>query len=123
METRLYFLVGDALANAGSGAVVALVSTALFGDAWPLAVGMIAGMLVGGIVAVPLAMVASVCFGAFEVMLPVMTTGMFVGMMTSMEQASSDATIARGAGLGLGVLVVTYVFNTYLRAKGGTWTF
>ena len=122
METRPYFLFGDIVTNAGCGAVVALVCTTAFGDGWPTLVAMVLGMVAGGVVSIPLAMLAVTLFGAMEVMLPVMTTGMLVGMMASSRSVAPGVAAMGGALAGLGVLFVTYLLNARLRAKGNTWT-
>ena len=122
MERRPYFIIGDLLTNAVAGAVVALICTAVFGPAWPLAVAMVAGMFVGSVVGMILAALASVAFGAFEVMLPVMTTGMLVGMLAAPRAVPSPDAAAGGALVGVGVLAVTYLLNARIHRQGGTWT-
>jgi len=121
METRLYFIAGDVLANAGAGAGAVVVCTALLGETWPPA-AMILGMIIGGAVAMLLGMLASLLFGAFEVMLPVMTTGMLAGMMASMQAVPVNVAATRGAVAGIGILVVTYLLNARLRRETGPWT-
>lgn len=122
METRFYFVIGDVLANAGAGAIVAVVCSALLGEAFPLAVAMPVGMIAGGIVAMPVGMLAASLFGAFEVILPVMTTGMLVGMVASMSGAAWVVMAVRGAVVGIGVLVATYLLNARLRGRRDVWT-
>ena len=121
METRLYFIAGDVLANAVAGAVAVVVCTALLGETWPPA-AMILGMMIGGAVAMLLGMFASLLFGVFEVMLPVMTTGMLAGMMASMQAVPVNVAATRGAVAGIGILVVTYLLNARLRRETGPWT-
>ena len=123
MERRLYFLLGDLVSNAGVGALVGLAVAALVGDTWPPVLGMVAGMLAGGVVALPAAVVLSVPFGAMELMLPVMVTGMTSGMLLGMLAAMGAmgamprGTAAElGAIMGLVVLLITYGLNAYTRA-------
>ena len=121
MEKRPYFLIGDLLTNGVTGAVVALVCTSLFSDAWPHLPAMVAGMFVGSAVGMLLATLASVALGAFEVMLPVMTTGMLVGMLSATSAAALPEAAAAGALVGVGVLVLTYLLNARIHRQGGTW--
>lgn len=44
MEQRPYFILGDAFVNSVTGALVALVCTALFGPAWNMWLSMLVGM-------------------------------------------------------------------------------
>ena len=61
----------------------------------------------GGLVAMPVGMSASLLFGAFEVVLPVMTTGMLGGMVTPMGDPPLTEAAARGAAVGIGVLAAS----------------
>lgn len=126
MERRLYFLIGDIISNAGAGALVALGVAAFIDPAWFTIVAMAVGMLVGGIGAIPIAMAASIPFGAFEVMVPVMTTGMVsgmaVGMVAAVRTLDLGPAAALGAGSGLVVLAGLYTLNARIRRKGVAWT-
>ncbi len=121
MERRWYFLFGDLVSNAGVGALIGLVVAALVGETWHPVLGMVAGMLGGGVVALPAAVLLSVPFGAMELMLPVMltgmTSGMLLGMLAAMGATSSGWAATLGASAGLVVLVATYVLNAYVRAS------
>ena len=121
MERRWYFLFGDLVSNAGVGALVGPVVAALVGETWHPVLGMVAGMLGGGVVALPGAVLLSVPFGAMELMLPVMltgmTSGMLLGMLAAMGATSSGWAAALGAIAGLVVLAATYVLNAYVRAS------
>ena len=79
MERRPYFVLGDILANGVTGALVAAACTSTIGETVPMILAMPVGMMLGGMLAMLLAAGLTVAFGAFEVMLPVMTTGMLVG--------------------------------------------
>ena len=65
-------------------------------------------------------------FGAFEIMLPVMSTGMVTGMIVGMVAATQplifETAAADGALIGLVVMVITYGLNTHIRSKGEEWT-
>ena len=122
MERRLYFIVGDVLANASTGALVAVACTSTVADAVPMALAMPIGMVVGGIMAMLLAVALTVAFGAFEVMLPVMTTGMLVGMVALMRVVPPGAVAVSGAAAGLVVLIATYLLDAHIQARSNTWT-
>ena len=120
MERRPYFLVGDLSSNASVGALGGLAVNSLVGETWPVVFGMVIWMCLGDLVALPVAGVLSVLFGAMEVMLPVMLTGMLTGMLVGMAATMSvlSDTVAAGLGaiVGLLVLSVTYALNAYLKA-------
>ena len=126
METRPYFLAGDLLANAATGALVGFVMALLFGPAWNMIVAMLGGMAIGMAISLPLAIGLGALLGAMEVMLPVMTNGMVAGMVVSMAASMGEVALSRGAELGavsgVGVLVATYLANAMLRSKGSQWT-
>ena len=128
VERRPYFVIGDLVSNALAGAVVAVLVTRVESliSGWPVLAGMLIGMVMGQLVAMLLSMVASTFLGAHEVMLPMMTTGMVVGMLAGMSAVEGglppEAAAARGALVGLAVLVGTYVLNSYVRSKGDVWT-
>ena len=121
MERRLYFLFGDLVSNAGVGALAGLIVAALVGETWFPVLGMAVGMLAGGMIALPAAVVLSVPFGAMELMLPVMltgmTSGMLSGMLAAMGAASGGSAAALGAVVGLVVLAATYALNAYVRVR------
>ena len=122
MERRLYFLLGDLGSNALAGALVAAVSVTVFAGDWPVLVAMPLGMLVGMGLGMVVALAASFWFGAFEVMLPVATTGMLVGMLGPMQDMSVPRAALAGALVGVVVLAATYALNSWTRARGTTWT-
>ena len=122
METRPYFIFGDVVSNVGAGAAVAVVCHAASLHTWPMVIAMPVGMVAGSTVAMLSASALAFCFGAFEVMLPVMTTGMVVGMSTAMwGQQGMGVSVTAGAGLGLAVLAWTYLLDARIRAHD-TWT-
>ncbi len=126
METRPYFLVGDLIANAATGALVGLVMAWLFDPQWNMFVAMLAGMALGMAVSLPPSILLGALFGAMEVMVPVMTTGMVVGMIVPMAASMGEIGLARGAGMGalsgVAVLMATYCANAVIRSKGSQWT-
>jgi len=78
MERRLYFVLGDLLVNAIAG-VAAAFSAGLVPPSWHPLVAMPLGMCVGAASASVVALLFMPFFGAFEVMLPAMLTGMVAG--------------------------------------------
>ena len=126
MERRLYFVVGDALACASTGAVTGAACATIFGPAWPMFPAMIVAMLLGMIISLPLIFGLFLwMFGAMEVMVPSMLTGMVAGMAVGMAATRSPVSELEAAGtgalIGLGVLVVTYALNARISGKS-QWT-
>ena len=81
MEKRLYFLIGDLLTNSVAGAVVALICTSVFSEAWPHPLAMVAGMFVGSAVGMLLAMLASVALP----WLPTLASPCMVSLLATFE--------------------------------------
>lgn len=120
MERRPYFLLGDLISNTGVGALVGVVVAFLVGESWPAWLAMVAGMMLGDLVALPAAVGLSALFGAMELMLPVMVSGMLSGMVVGMRAAShplsTTTAVTWGAALGLVALLATYGLNAYVHA-------
>lgn len=120
MEHRLYFLFGDLLATAVTGAAAAwIVQTAMpSGMFLPLAmlVGMVLGMLVGA----AFGTLFGPFFGAFEVALPTALAGMMAGMMAPMLKGMAGGAVAAlwtGAITGLACLAFTYILQALMRGE------
>ncbi|MCK5274038.1 MAG: hypothetical protein KAR37_05280 [Alphaproteobacteria bacterium] len=121
MEHRLYFIFGDLLACAVTGAAAGwLVYVVIPGDWHPL-LGMMLGMLlglpvglVGGILFAPL-------FGDFEVSLPASLAGMVagsaVGMLRGMAEIGGAKALWVGALAGLACLAYSYVLQARLHGE------
>lgn len=116
VERRLYFIFGDMLACAATGAAAAwIVYAAVPMDwqaFWGMIVGMALGMLagaIGGAIFMPL-------FGAFEVSLPTGLAGMLAGGIVGMPGArlSPETAILTGAGIGLLCLAYVYLLQAML---------
>ncbi len=118
METRPYFLFGDMLSSALAGLVVGAAAALVTQPGWPMPAVMPLGMLFGMILAVPVQIVCSMFFGAFEVMIPMMLTGMAAGMVVPMKAAATALTPMDGglwgAGIGIAVLCFTYAANCFI---------
>ncbi|MBF0155830.1 MAG: hypothetical protein HQL57_01420 [Magnetococcales bacterium] len=128
MERRPYFIFGDLLSCVAAGALAGNWSVAVHGwmaiPGWPMAVtmalemivdmglGMVAGMLVAA-VAMPL-------FGAMEIMIPVMLTGMVSGMvgMLGEEIVGRSSLGAEGWGALGGVVSLLVCTWANLRLQG-----
>ena len=121
MERRIYFLAGDTLSNAVTGAAAARLATAIIDPSWSMPAGMFAGMLAGMGLGLLLLPVFVGLFGAMEVMLPVMLTAMLSGMVFGMAgamQAPAVMTLLLGGGtIGILVLLLTYAVDAVLHGR------
>ncbi len=126
METRPYFVLGDIVSNVGVGALIGVACAWLFPSGWNIVVTMIAGMIFGMVVSLPMAFLLSGLFGAMETLLPVMTTGMVAGMVVTMQSSLTtmrpEETARIGASCGLAVVIVTYLANAFIRRRATRWT-
>ncbi len=119
MDHRLFFVVGDFLANLAVGVIVAAIAWWLvpFGaNMWFAMFAMMAlGMVVGLIFFFPVGMK----LGAMEVMIPVMYSGMWSGMMVGMVAAMTPLhlghALALGAACGVAEITFIWIVNTLLR--------
>ncbi len=115
MEMRPYFVIGDAFANAGVGALAASVVTWLGLASWPMAAGMVAGMALGMVIGLVAALtVLSLLFGAMEIFVPCMLSGMLAGMAGAMGMPADFPPAAGGALVGVAVLACVYLANALL---------
>jgi hypothetical protein len=127
MERRLYFVLGDLIACASTGATAALASALAIGSGWSAVLGVVVGMVIGMALALVLGLtIFLVLFGSLEVMLPAALSGILAGMWVGMaEPVAAIGTLQAatvGALTGLGVLIFTYGLNAYLRRSAGSWT-
>ena len=119
MDSRLYFVLGDLLANISIGALVGVVSVLVVANGWNMWLAMWLMMVLGMVVSMLGAYGFLYCFGAMEIMVPIRQTGMWSGMVVGMWEAMMPLSIAQGAIIGgitgLIVLNIIWVANTALR--------
>jgi hypothetical protein len=121
-ERRLYFIVGDVLAASVIGGVAGALAAAMVSPAWNMWLAMFAGMILGMAVSTPLSFCFMPFFGAMEIMIPAMASGMFAGMWVAMAAAmrpvSPGLGLRGGMLIGIGVVIATYFINAWLRVRG-----
>ncbi len=119
MDTRLFFVLGDLLANVAGGAVVGWLVWLLIPAGWNMWLAMVLAMALGMLFAFVLFIPFSVVLGAMEVMVPLMLTGMAAGMVVGMRAAmgaiGSGGALFEGAVCGLACIVAVWVLNNQLR--------
>ena len=119
MDHRLYFAVGDLLANIAIGAIVGVICWAIVSPSWNMWIAMFAMMPVGTIVGLLLFFPIGMKLGAMEVMVPMMfsgeLTGMVVGMGAAMYVLSLRDAVLLGAATGLVGIVIIWIANSILR--------
>tara|TARA_B110000444_G_scaffold261157_1_gene311505 strand:+ start:4122 stop:4499 length:378 start_codon:yes stop_codon:yes gene_type:complete len=122
METRAYFLFGDLFGNLIVGVSSSIICGYLCSD-WPfMIIGMIVAMFLGMIISTILTITILLkWFGAMEVMLPAMSTGMFSAMAIVMWPPGGTYTIISAIELGLFVgaiiFIITWIINAVIVGK------
>jgi hypothetical protein len=112
MEKRLYFILGDLLANAFIATVAVALTAWLIGGSWGMLPGMLVGMLIGMAIALPLSLaMLSPILGIMEVLSPCMISGMLGGMWGGMWPLAGTAMLRWGVGTGIAVVVIIYALN------------
>jgi hypothetical protein len=119
LDHRLYFVVGDFVANIVIGAIVGLICWAIVSPSWNMWIAMFAMMPVGTVVGLLLFFPVGMKFGAMEVMVPLMfsgeLTGMVVGMAAAMMKMSAGNAALWGAATGVAAIVLIWIVNSILR--------
>lgn len=119
MDKRLFFIVGDFVANIFSGALIGLLAWAIVDTGWNMWLAMLAMMLLGMVVGLVLFFPFSLKLGAMEVMLPLMFSGMLggmvVGMLAAMVPLSLASALAHGAVSGFAGILCIWIANSMLR--------
>ena len=115
MEKRLYFVIGDLLANAFVATVTVALTAWLIGGSW----GMISGMLVGMLIGMAVSLILSVALlapilGIMEIIAPCMLSGMLAGMWGGMWPLTGTAILRWGISTGIIVVVIIYALNAVM---------
>ena len=115
-DKRAFFVVGDLVTNVVAGVLVAWLVWSLVDTSWNMFIAMIIMMFVGMIISFIIYIPGAIFFGAMEVMVPIMLTGMLSGMVISMWAAMEPlrllAALDIGALSGLVSLLVVWVLNS-----------
>ena len=115
----MYFVLGDLLSKCVFGAAASLVAVLLIEPGWHMLAVMVLTMPVGMVIGMVLSFPFTHWFGAMEVMIPLMFSGMFAAMIGGMWQAMSalsvPVAILIGTLTGLVVLNAVWVANVALR--------
>jgi hypothetical protein len=119
LDHRLFYVVGDFLANLLLGVIVGVISWAIVGPGWNMIVAMFAMMALGMLLGLVFFFPAAIKLGAMEAMVPLMFTGMLSGMVVGMAGAMmpvplADA-LAMGAASGVAGIGFIWVANSMLR--------
>ena len=119
MDHRLYFVLGDLFACLITGGLVGWLCWLIVNPSWNMWIAMFLMMAVCMFASLLIWLPFSVLFGAMEVMIPVMQTGMLSGMVVGMWKAMSILSVAGaavlGAVIGLLVLILVWIANAALR--------
>lgn len=121
MDNRIFYIMGDLIASALTGAVAGLLCAWLVGESWPMLAAMILMMVLGMVLGVLLFFPLGIAFGAMEVMIPMMLAGMLAGMVAGMWGSMQALSLAGGAFLGMQTglcgLLLVWIANTLLRGE------
>jgi hypothetical protein len=119
VDHRLFFVVGDFVANIAIGAIVGLICWAIVSPHWNMWVAMFAMMPVGTIVGLIFFFPVGIKLGAMEVMVPLMfsgeLSGMVVGMACAMAVLPAGSAALLGAVTGMAGIFLVWSVNTILR--------
>ncbi len=120
MDHRVYFIIGDLVANMLVGALMAIAALLFIGDGWNMVVAMVAMMALAMLLSLFLSLALGILFGGMEIMVPAMLSGMFGGMFAAMRLAMAEASLAQLAGLGAGagLIVICIVWAVNARIRG-----
>ncbi len=121
MENRAYFVLGDFFSNLMAGLLVGIVSALCVDTGWNMLVAMFLMMALGMVIAMLLWIPVSIFFGAMEVMVPLMFTGMLSGMLVGTLAAMQPITVSDGfllgAATGLACVGLIWAVNLLLSGK------
>ena len=121
MERRAYFIFGDVLACAVTGAAAGWLAHAAIPSDWHPVVGMAVGVLLGFLVGVAGGILFTPLFGALEISLPAGLAGMMAGSAVGMLQAGAEigpgTALWSGALVGLSCLAYSYILQARLHGE------
>ena len=119
MDRRLFYVVGDFLANLIIGTIAGVIAWSIVSPGWNMWVAMLAMMALGMVVGLVLYFPFAIRLGAQEAMIPAMYTGMWggmvVGMMSAMMPLPLNHAAQMGAACGIAEIVFIWIANTILR--------
>jgi hypothetical protein len=119
LDHRLFYTVGDFVANLAIGVIAGLIAWTIVGPSWNMWAAMFAMMALGMIVGLVLFFPVGIKLGAMEAMIPAMYSGMWAGMVVGMMSAMIDMPMHHaaemGAACGIGEIVFIWIANTILR--------
>ncbi|MCB2058977.1 MAG: hypothetical protein KDE21_00575 [Novosphingobium sp.] len=119
MDHRLFYVIGDFVANLVLGVIVGLISWAIVGPGWNMIVAMFVMMAVGMLAGLIGFFPAAIKLGAMEAMVPLMFTGMLSGMVVGMMAAMMPLPLANavvlGAASGFVGIGFIWIANSMLR--------
>lgn len=117
----MFFQIGDFLSPVLIGGMTAAAVAGVVSPGSSMLLGMLIGMVLGLAVQIVGALFLMPLFGAFEVMVPAMLSGMAAGVLTGMLAASgvvgSPGVIGAGVILGAGVYGFVWCRNRALRGR------
>jgi hypothetical protein len=121
LERRLYFVFGDLLACAATGAVAGWAAHAVVPGGWYALAGMALGMFIGFLVGLFGGVLFTPFFGSLEIALPAglagMVAGSVVGMFGGMAGIDAAAALWIGALAGLACLAFTYILQAGMQGE------
>jgi hypothetical protein len=119
LDRRLFYAVGDFLANLAIGVIAGLIAWSIVSPSWNMWAAMAAMMALGMVVGLILFFPVGIKLGAMEAMIPAMYSGMWAGMVVGMMSAMMDIgwvhAAQMGAACGIGEIVFIWIANTILR--------
>ena len=122
MDKRLYFVIGDLVANIVTGSLAGWFCWLLVPLGWHMVPAMVVAMVLGMLMALLLFPVFAYFWGAMEVMVPIMFSGMLSGMIVGMRAAMMPSSLTEalfvGGAFGLAGIVVIWVLNNALKGSG-----
>lgn len=121
MERRAYFILGDLLACAATGAAAGWAAHAVVPGGWYALAGMALGMFIGFLVGLFGGVLFTPFFGSLEIAMPTglagMVAGSGVGMFGGMAGVDAATALWIGALAGLACLAFTYILQARMQGE------